>query len=338
VSRLLRVRREIWPLKRPFAIARGRKTVAEVVVVEIEEEEGRVGRGECVPYARYGESVGGVIETIERLSPAISAGLTRERLQTALAPGAARNAIDCALWDLAAKQSGRRAWELAEISRPQPVQTAQTISLDGADTMAAAAATLTARSGARAGIASTAPLLKVKVGAERVVERVAAVRAAAPLARLIVDANEGWSLATLKTLVGPLYELGVEMIEQPLPAGDDGALARLSAPIVLCADESCHSVADLDRLAGYAMINVKLDKTGGLTAALRLMKEARARRLTVMVGCMVATSLAMAPAMLLSAAAELVDLDGPLWLARDRSPPLRYIDDRIHPPPAVLWG
>ncbi len=330
MTRTLRVRAESWPLRRPFAIARGTKTAAEVVVAEI-EDDGRVGRGECVPYARYGETVAGVVAALEECAEAITAGLSIDALQTVLPAGAARNALDCALWDLAAKAAGRRAWNLAGLAPPEPVQTAETISLDRPEAMAADAAALAAGTGARA-------LLKIKLGADAVVERVAAVRAAAPTARLIVDANEGWTLTMLERFSRPLQDLGVEMIEQPLPAGEDAALAGLRSPIVLCADESCHGVADLDRLAGYGMVNVKLDKTGGLTGALDLVAAAHARGLAVMIGCMVATSLAMAPAMLLAAAAGIVDLDGPLWLADDRIPSVRYADGHIYPPLPALWG
>ncbi|MBL8659447.1 MAG: L-Ala-D/L-Glu epimerase [Rhodospirillales bacterium] len=330
MTRTLRVRAETWPLRRPFAIARGLKTAAEVVVAEI-EEDGRVGRGECVPYGRYGETVGGVVAALEDCTAAVAAGLTVEALQANLPAGAARNALDCALWDLVAKKAGRRAWDLAGLAAPAPVRTAETISLAEPEAMAAAAAGIAAA-------ADAPPLLKIKLGADEVAERVAAVRAAAPGARLIVDANEGWTLAALERLVRPLEDLGVEMIEQPLPAGQDTDLAGLSSPIILCADESCHGVADLDRLAGYGMVNVKLDKTGGLTGALELVAAARARGLAVMIGCMVATSLAMAPATLLTAGAEIVDLDGPLWLSRDRDPSLRYAEGRVYPPPPSLWG
>jgi L-alanine-DL-glutamate epimerase-like enolase superfamily enzyme len=326
--RRLSVRRETWPLVRPFAIARGVKTAAEVVVAEI-EEEGFVGRGECVPYARYGETVDGVVAALEALAAPIAAGMDRGALQEALPPGAARNALDCALWDLEAKRARVRAWELAGLPPPSPLPVALTLSLAAPASMAAAAAN---------GVAGGASLLKLKAGADAVLERVGAVRAAAPEARLIVDANEGWTFALLERLVEPLRGLGVEMIEQPLPAAADRVLAGFASPVALCADESFHSERDLDRMQGYRMVNVKLDKTGGLTAALPLAASARAHGLAVMVGCMVSTSLAMAPATLLGQGAAIVDLDGPLWLARDREPALRYERGVVHPPEPGLWG
>lgn len=346
MRRTLAVRAESWPLRRAFAIARGRKTTADVVVAEI-GEDGLRGRGECVPYARYGESVEAVMAAIDGLGEAIAGGMETDELASVLPAGAARNALDCALWDLAAKRAGCRAWDLAGLPAPPPVLSAETISLDTPAAMAAAAAVAAVRdAGAEDGAAAkagagtgVAPLLKVKVGGDGVFERVAAIRVAAPTARLIVDANEGWTLAMLERLSEPLAALGVEMIEQPLPAGDDAALAGFSSPVVLCADESCHGIGDLDRLAGcYGMVNVKLDKTGGLSEALRLSAAARERGFAVMVGCMVATSLAMAPATLLAATAAVVDLDGPLWLVRDRAPPIGFAGGTISPPAAALWG
>ena len=324
----LSVRHETWPLARPFAIARGMKIAAEVVVAEI-EGGGCVGRGECVPYGRYGETVEGVAAAVRALAGAVASGMDRPALQLALPAGAARNALDCALWDLEAKRAGVRAWTLAGLASPGPLAFATTLSLDAPAAMAQAAATA---------MAAGARLLKLKVGAEAVLERVEAVRAAAPGARLIVDANEGWSFALLERLVDPLHELGVEMIEQPLPSGGDGALAAFASPVPLCADESFHTGRDLDRLEGYGMVNVKLDKTGGLTAALPLVQAARQRGMAVMVGCMVSTSLAMAPAMLLCEGAAIIDLDGPLWLSRDRKPGLLYDRGLVHPPEPSLWG
>ncbi len=325
--RRLQVRAEAWPLARPFTISRGTKTTAEVVVVEI-EQDGLRGRGECVPYPRYGETTAEVVKTIAAIAADVEAGLTRESLQRKLPPGAARNALDCALWDLEAKASARPVWQLAGIAAPRPVITAETITLGAPEVMAVAAAQLGDR-----------PLLKVKVGAEEVLERVSAVRAAAPKARLIVDANEGWELALLQRIAGMLAALGVEVIEQPLPASEDANLRAFAGPPSLCADESCHAAADLERLPeAYRMVNIKLDKAGGLTEALRLAVAARARGLDVMIGCMVATSLGIAPAMLLAGDAQLVDLDGPLWLARDRAPPLRFAAGWIYPPDATLWG
>jgi L-alanine-DL-glutamate epimerase-like enolase superfamily enzyme len=327
MARALRVRGERWPLRRAFTISRGTKTVAEVVVAEI-EEDGVVGRGECVPYPRYGETVAEVVRRIESQAAAIAAGLSRERLQSALSAGAARNALDCALWDLEAKRSVRRAWEIAGIDPPGPAITAETIGLDTPRAMAEAAAQLKGQ-----------PLLKIKLGAEAVVERVAAVRDAAPQARLIVDANEAWDLVLLERVCAALAGLGVEMIEQPLAAGDDAGLRGFSSPVPLCADESCHTAAEVADLADrYRMVNVKLDKTGGLTEALRLVAAAGDAGLDVMVGCMVGTSLAMAPATLLTGCAAYVDLDGPLLLARDRAPSLRFAGGAVFPPEPALWG
>lgn len=318
---------EAWPLARPFTISRGTKTEAEVVLVEI-EEKGVRGRGECVPYLRYGETPSMVVETIAAVAGEVGAGLDRAELQETLPPGAARNALDCALWDLAAKMTGRPVWTFAGIAAPRPVITAETIALDAPEAIKAAAARLRGR-----------PLLKIKVGAEEVVERVRAVRAAAADARLIVDANEGWDVALLQRIGGMLAALNVEVIEQPLPASQDACLRDFAGVPALCADESCHTVADIEHLPdAYRMVNIKLDKAGGLTEALHLAAAARARKLDVMIGCMVATSLGIAPAMLLAGEAKIVDLDGPLWLAHDREPGLKFADGWIYPPDAALWG
>jgi L-Ala-D/L-Glu epimerase len=327
MARALRVHSERWPLRRAFTISRGTKTVAEVVVAEIEEDD-VVGRGECVPYPRYGETVAGVEGLVRSQAAAIAGGLTRERLQSVLPAGAARNALDCALWDLDAKRSAKRVWEIAGIDPPVPAITAETIALDTPRAMAEAAAALRDR-----------PLLKIKLGAEAVVDSVAAVRDATPEARLIVDANEGWDLALLERVCAALADLGVEMIEQPLPAADDAGLLGFSLPVTLCADESCHTSTDVAGLADrYRMVNVKLDKTGGLTEALHLVAAARDAGLEVMVGCMVGTSLAMAPATLLGRGAAYVDLDGPLLLAQDREPALRFDGGAVFPPEPALWG
>lgn len=326
-SRRLQVRAEAWPLARPFAISRGAKITAEVVVVEI-AQDGRLGRGECVPYPRYGETPESVIKAIASVAGEIEAGLDRAGLQERLPAGAARNALDCALWDLDAKASGRPVWRIAGTPAPRPVVTAETIALGPPEVMAFEAARLSDR-----------PLLKIKVGAEDVVGRVRGVRAAAPRCRLIVDANESWDPALLQSVAGELSAMGIEVIEQPLPASQDQYLPRVPGAPVLCADESCHCVAGIERLPeAYGMVNVKLDKAGGLTEALGVMAAARQRGLGVMVGCMVATSLGIAPAMLLAGEAEIVDLDGPLWLARDRSPRLKFADGWIHPPDPALWG
>lgn len=310
-----------------FRISRGARTETPTIVAQI-EEAGEVGKAECVPYQRYGESNESVVAEIESVRPAIERGMSRADLQDALPAAAARNALDCALWDLEAKLSGKRAWELAEIDPPLPVVSAMTLSLDTPENMAKAA-----RASAHL------PLLKLKVTGAGDLERVTAVRGGAPESRLIVDANEGWRPEMLDSLLPALAEVGVEMVEQPLPADDDDALLGREFAIPICADESCHTRADLDRLQGrYPMINVKLDKSGGLSEALALVREARARGFRVMVGCMVGSSLAMAPAVLLTPFAEYVDLDGPLLLARDCEPGLHYDGVTVHPPEAILWG
>ena len=318
---------ERWPIAGSFAISRGAKTEAVVVVVELSEGQAR-GRGECVPYARYGESVDSVTTAIEAMRPALAAGLTREGLQSAMPAGAARNALDCALWDLAAKRSGRRVHELAGLAAPRPLTTAFTISLGTPDEMAAAAAKANHRA-----------LLKVKLGGDGDTARIAAVRAAAPKATLIVDANEGWNDGNLATHLAACASAGVVLVEQPLPEGRDQALAGLKRPIPVCADESVHDRASLAALAGkYDAVNIKLDKAGGLTEALALVQAAAQAGFAIMAGCMVATSLAMAPAMLLAQTARFVDLDGPLLLAKDRADGLRYVDSLVSPPTPALWG
>ena len=326
-NRTLCVRAETWPLAASFTISRGRRTEARVVVAEI-SAGGVTGRGECVPYAHYGESVEGVVAGIEALAGKIANGLDRLALQDALAPGAARNALDCALWDFEAKRGGRPVWRLAGLAAPAPLITAYTLSLDSAQAMGEVAAANASR-----------PLLKLKLGGEGVVERVAAVRAAAPDSRIIVDANEAWTMDLLTRAAPELARLGVEMIEQPLPAREDGALAGFDSPVPLCADESCHDTATLAGLdQRYDIINIKLDKTGGLTEALALADAARAAGLGIMVGCMIGTSLAMAPATLVAARAAFVDLDGPLLLARDHEPGIAFEGSVMRPPPPALWG
>ena len=322
----LLVRTERFPIAGRFTIARGSKTEAAVVVAEV-RDGAHVGRGECVPYPRYGESVEATVATLEAFADAVAAGLDRLALQQRLPPGAARNALDCALWDLDAKRSGRRVFELAGLPEPQRVVTAYTISLDTPEAMAEAA-----RAAAR-------PLLKLKLGAPGDAERLAAIRAAVPASELIVDANEGWRAEELAMHFDACTRAGVTLVEQPLPAGADAALADLPRPVPVCADESVHGRDSLAGLVGrYDAINVKLDKTGGLTEALALAHEARAAGLDIMVGCMVATSLAMAPALLLAGLARIVDLDGPLLLARDREPALRYEGSLVFPPSPELWG
>ncbi|HSI42578.1 MAG TPA: N-acetyl-D-Glu racemase DgcA [Xanthobacteraceae bacterium] len=322
---VLRVTVERFPIAGTFTIARGSKTEAVVVVAELRTEHG-IGRGECVPYARYGETVQAVAGTLEALAPDIAAGLDRAGLQRRLPAGAARNALDCAFWDLEAKVSARRAFALAGLPAPLPVRTAYTLSLDTPEAMADAAR--------RAG----RPLLKLKLGGPGDPQRLAAVRAAVPQAELIVDANEGWRADTLAENFAACAAAGVSLIEQPLPAHDDAALAG-PRPVLVCADESLHDRAGLAGLVGrYDAVNIKLDKTGGLTEALALADAAQAAGLHIMVGCMVATSLAMAPALLLATRARWVDLDGPLLLARDRIPGLRYDGSLVHPPQPELWG
>jgi L-alanine-DL-glutamate epimerase-like enolase superfamily enzyme len=320
---MIAARADRFALRAAFTIARGSKTAAEVVTATV-TRAGVTGRGEAVPYARYGETVEGVLAAIA----ALPAGLDHDTLARALPPGAARNAVDCALWDWRAKAAGRRVWELAGLPPPGPVLTAYTLSLDTPAAM-----------GAQAAAHAHRPILKVKLGTPDDLPRLRAVRAGAPAARLIVDANEGWSVADYLALAPALQSLGVEVVEQPLPAGQDAALAGVPRPVPLCADESCHDRASLPRLAGlYDMVNVKLDKTGGLTEALATAAEARRLGLRVMVGCMVGTSLAMAPAVLVAQGAALADLDGPLLLAEDRPHPLAYDARGVHPPEAQLWG
>lgn len=320
-------REERWPIAGAFVIARGAKTEARVIVAEI-AAEGFRGRGEAVPYPRYDETAEAVIAQLEAARPAIEAGAGRQALQSLLPPGAARNALDCALWDLEAKRAGVRAWTLAGLARLDPVKTAYTLSLGPPGAMAEAA-----RAAARR------PLLKLKIGGADDLDRVAAVRAAAPRTRLIVDANEALDFDALRRLAPEFARLGVMLIEQPLPAGRDAELEGWDSPVLLCADESLHTRAELaDCARRYGCINIKLDKCGGLTEALALKAQGRILGLEIMAGCMVATSLSMAPALLIAQGAAVVDLDGPLLLARDREPGLTYLGSMIEPPPAQLWG
>jgi L-alanine-DL-glutamate epimerase-like enolase superfamily enzyme len=322
----LSVRIERWPIAGSFAISRGSKNVAEVVVAEIADGV-LLGRGECVPYQRYGETVASVAAAIENCAPQIATGLDRAELQGILPAGAARNALDCALWDLAAKRAGRRVWELAGIEAPRPVLTAYTISLDTPDRMAAAARR------------ANRPLLKLKLGAPGDPERLHAVRAAVPGAELIADANEGWRPDNLSENLSACAASGVRLVEQPLAADADGALASIKRPLPVCADESLHTRADVPKLAGkYEAVNIKLDKAGGLTEALALAEAAARAGFRTMVGSMVSTSLAVAPALLLTPRATFVDLDGPLLLERDRPGGLVYEGSRIQPFEAALWG
>lgn len=323
----LTVAHQSWPLAGAFTISRGSRTSAEVVVAEIRDGD-HVGRAECMPYARYDETVEGVIADIERFAGPVADGLDRTALQEALPAGAARNALDCALWDLEAKLLGKPVWDLAGLNAPGPLVTAYTLSLDTPDNMAKAAAENAHR-----------PLMKLKLTGEGDIARVSAVRNAAPDTRLIVDANEGWSADMVEPFGAELAPLGVEMIEQPIPAAEDSVLSECAHPVPICADESCHVSADLDALEGrYEMVNIKLDKTGGLTEALALRAAARERGMKIMVGCMIATSLAMAPAVLVAQGAEVVDLDGPLLLAKDHPDGLVYEGSTLNPPEPALWG
>jgi L-alanine-DL-glutamate epimerase-like enolase superfamily enzyme len=313
---------ETFRLAETFTISRGSRTEAKVLTVTA-REWAHAGRGECVPYARYGETPESVTAQIR------SAGISsRAALARAMPPGAARNALDCALWDLEARQRGQRVWQLAGLAEPRPVLTAYTLSLDTPDRMQAAAAKHARR-----------PLLKIKLGKPDDMARLEAVRRGAPATRIIIDANEGWSAEVYSDLAPHLVRLGVELVEQPLPAGADGMLGEIARPLPVCADEACHDRASLAGLRGkYDAVNIKLDKTGGLTEALALKAEAAALGYRIMVGCMVGSSLAMAPAVLLAQGAEWCDLDGPLLLAEDRDLPLAYDEAGVHPPDAGLWG
>jgi L-alanine-DL-glutamate epimerase-like enolase superfamily enzyme len=323
----LSVRSENWPIAGSFAISRGAKTEAQVVVAELNDGRHR-GRGECVPYARYGETVGGVMSALAAMSEPLARGLDRAALQQAMPAGTARNALDCAFWDLEAKRSGKPVHALAGLPAPRPLVTAYTISLGPPSAMAAAARAAAAHK-----------LLKIKLGRDGDKDRIAAVRQAAPEAELIADPNEGWDAGNLAENLAACAAAGVTLVEQPLPADDDGALGAIARPIPVCADESAHDRASLARLAGrYDAVNIKLDKAGGLTEALAMAAEAERLGLAIMVGCMVATSLSMAPALLLALRARVVDLDGALLLARDRADGLRYHDSFVHPPVPALWG
>ena len=319
----LSVTYDVFKLARVFTISRGSRTEAKVLTVKV-EQDGRVGWGECVPYARYNETLESVTAEIEELPEAF----TRVELQDLLPAGAARNAVDCALWDLEAKTTGKRAWDLAGVAKRGPEVTAYTLSLDTPENMRTQAAKNAHR-----------PLLKIKLGTPDDMPRLEAVRAGAPDAKIIVDANEGWSAEVYADLAPHLVRLGVALVEQPLPAGEDDALIGMERPVPVCADESCHDRASLADLKGkYDVINIKLDKTGGLTEALQLRDAALAEGFEVMVGCMVGSSLAMAPATLVAQGAAVTDLDGPLLLAEDRDQPLIFDAAGVHPPAAALWG
>lgn len=321
---MIRVEAETFPLAGVFRISRGARTEAKVITVEI-EQDGEIGRGECVPYARYGETLESVAEQIDL----VDEDITREELQQLLPPGAARNAVDCALWDLEAKLTGVPVWQRVGLRMPPgDLITAYTLSLDEPDAMREAAA-----------LNADRPLLKIKLGTPDDMPRLEAVREGAPESRIIVDANEGWSPAIYEELAPTLERLGVALVEQPVPAGQDEVLAGLERPVPLCADESAHDRASLESIVGlYDAINIKLDKTGGLTEALALRIAAEDAGLDIMVGCMVGSSLAMAPAVILAQGVSIVDLDGPLLLAEDRDPPLVYDGSFVHPPSPELWG
>ena len=314
---------DVFKLAQVFTIARGSRTEAQVLTVKLSDGQ-HVGWGECLPYARYGESLQSVTDEITGLPDAFS----RFDLYDLLPAGAARNAVDCALWDLEAKRAGKPVWELAGLEAPGPEITAYTLSLDTPEAMKAQAALHAFR-----------PLLKIKLGTPDDMPRLEAVRAGAPKSTIIVDANEGWSAEVYADLAPHLVRLGVELVEQPLPAGEDHALLGMQRPVPVCADESCHDRSSLADLKGkYDVVNIKLDKTGGLTEALALRDAAIAQGYEVMVGCMVGSSLAIAPATLVAQGASVVDLDGPLLLAEDRDEPLIFDNAGVHPPSATLWG
>lgn len=323
----LAARIERFPIAGSFTISRGAKTEAVTVVAEV-SQNGLIGRGECVPYPRYGETPEATLAAIQAMQAAVAGGLTRQTLQAAMPPGAARNALDCALIDLAAKAADLRAWNLLDRPIPGERTTAYTISLGTPEAMAAATAKAAHR-----------PLLKIKLGGDGDGLRIAVVRKAAPDSELIVDANEAWTEANLEQNLAACAAVGVTLVEQPLPAGKDDALARIKRPLAVCADESVHDRNSLAPLrARYDAVNIKLDKTGGLTEALAMADAAQALGFDIMIGCMVATSLSMAPAMLVTPQARFVDLDGPLLLARDRDHGLRYDESLVYPPDALLWG
>jgi L-alanine-DL-glutamate epimerase-like enolase superfamily enzyme len=325
--RKLAIAAEHFPIAGTFTISRGSKTEAHVVVATICDGPFK-GRGECVPYARYGESVESVTAALEAMRSFIEDGGDRLALRAAMAPGAARNALDCALIDLEAKTSGRRAYEILGLTAPEAVTTAFTISLGSVETMAAQATASASR-----------PLLKIKLGGDSDRERITAVRRAAPRSRIIVDANEAWTPEIFPAMMDTCIEAGISLIEQPFQAGADDFLREAKRPVPVCADESAHVTADIARLVGcYDAVNVKLDKTGGLTEALDMIAAAQEEGLIVMVGCMVATSLAMAPAILAAQGVQFADVDGPLLLAHDRMPGLLYAGATAHPPQPDLWG
>ncbi len=318
---------ESWPIAGTFTIARGSKTAADVVVVKL-SRNGFTGQGECVPYVRYNETVPQVLAALEAARNVVKSLPSRDAIANLALPYAARNALDCALWDLQCKESGMSAWSLAALTEPHALTTAYTLSIDTPDAMAAAAKAATGRT-----------LLKLKLGRTGDVERLAAIRTAAPNTRLIVDANEGWLPDILPAMLAACEQYGVELVEQPLPANNDEALRGFPRNTIICADESAHGVDSLKALKGkYDAVNIKLDKTGGLTPALKMAEAAKAEGFKIMVGCMLGTSLSMAPAFLVAQQAEYVDLDGPLLLTKDRSPSITYNGSSMQLPPRALWG
>ncbi len=323
----LTIFRESWPLRRPFSISRGTKEKADVVVIEISDGKYH-GRSECVPYLRYGETVDGVVADIEFFFDVMLESKSQSEFLTKVPPGAARNALDNAYWDYSAKSVNTRVWKLIGLSAPKNVVTAETIGVDTQENMAKEARRL-----------KNAPLIKVKLNNKNVISSVVAVRENAPQARIIVDPNEGWSFYELEQFSPILKDLNIEMIEQPVPAKDDFCLLEYECPVDICADESCHTLADLPKLIGkYQMINIKLDKSGGISAAIELEREARAAGFKIMIGCMIGTSLSMAPATLIAHNADVVDLDGPLLLKSDREFGLNFCNGLIGLPDAKLWG
>ncbi|MDP2082056.1 MAG: N-acetyl-D-Glu racemase DgcA [Pseudotabrizicola sp.] len=320
---MITVTADSFPLARTFTISRGYKTTAQVVTATI-TRNGHQGRGEAVPYARYGETVTDVMAQIAAAAPWV----TRQTLARDMQPGAARNALDCALWDLEAKAKGVRVWDLLSLPAPGPVITAFTLSLDTPAAMRAQAVQNAHR-----------PVLKIKLGTPDDMPRLEAVRKGAPKSTLIIDANEGWTPEVYADLAPRLVAMGVALVEQPLPAGADAMLAEMARPLPVCADESCHDRASLPALIGkYDVVNIKLDKSGGFTEALALKAQAQQMGFGIMVGCMVGSSLAMAPATLLAQGVAFTDLDGPLLLAQDRDNPLLFNEHGIHPPNPALWG
>lgn len=322
----LKIIQERYPIAGKFTISRGSKTEALVIVCEI-SHNGKLGRGECVPYARYGESIASVSEQIEAVRSAIESGADRLTIQTLMPAGAARNAVDCAFWDLEAKVSGKSVADTLG-TLPHPLETAITVSLGTPEEMAVSTAKV-----------AHYPLIKVKMGGDNDIERIHAVTSAAPNSQIIIDANEGWTDDNIEENMAAAAKAGVVLIEQPLPAGKDEILSRIDRPVIICADESVHTSVGLEELATrYDAVNIKLDKAGGLTEGLIMREKAISLGLKVMVGCMVGTSLGMAPAVLLAQKANVVDLDGPLLLAKDRAPGLKYEGALVYPPEATLWG